>query len=112
MAGNNYSKIRAQARKGHNNRYATGGRVKPTTVINIVSPPSAGAPALGPAAAPGGIGAPSPMPPMPVPPVAGNAALGAMGAPPTLATGGRVKAGAASGVHRKQANGFKRSGKC
>ena len=102
-----YAEIRKSARKGHSNRYATGGAVRkgaksPSTVINVISqPPAASAP---PAAAPGPVsptGMPSPAA-GPVPPIAGNAALGAMGAPPALKTGGRVKmtAGAGSGPGR------------
>lgn len=109
-----YADIRKAARKGLTAKYATGGAVKgkqPSTVINVISQPPAAAPAVGPGPVPP-MGAPSPMPAAPVPPIAGNAALGAMGAPPALKTGGRVKAGAGSGVHRKQASGFKRGGKC
>ena len=98
-----YGEIRAAAKKGHNNRYATGGAVKrknATTVVNVIT---GAAPATAAPAGPmGGAPASPPMPPPAVPPVAGNAALGAMGAPPMLATGGRVKAGAATGVHRTQ----------
>ncbi len=102
-----FADIRKTARKQHSNCYATGGKVtgrKPSVVVNVIGGQGA---APGPGPTPPPMPAPAPMAPPPapgpgmVPPVAGNAALGAMGAPPMLATGGKVKAGAASGVHRQ-----------
>jgi hypothetical protein len=90
-------------------KYARGGRVNAMvdskrsggkTVINIITTPPGG-----PAQPPAPPAPPPPPPPGPVPPQAGAAALQAMGAggPPPMGQfkrGGRVKAGAASGVGR------------
>jgi hypothetical protein len=104
-----YSDIRKSCSKG---KYARGGRVPALvegkrgagkTVINIITAPPA---------APAGPAMPPPAPPPPAPPPAppggpgaGPAALQALGAggPPPMGQfrrGGRVKAGAATGVHR------------
>ena len=102
-----YAGIRSQSRKTQGcPKFANGGRVaggsKGATTINIVVPPASGGQGPAPSAAPMGPGMGTP--PMPVPPVAANAAMGAMGAPPAppFRNGGKVKAGAMSGVHRKQ----------
>lgn len=98
-----YAKLRQQARSGNCKRYAQGGRVRGgKTVVNVVVPPSSGGaptPAGGPIAAPP---AAPPLPPKPVPPVAANTALGAMGGAPVMRNGGKVMAGAGSGVGRMQ----------
>jgi hypothetical protein len=94
-----------------NSKYARGGRVgkdkRGRTVINIVVPPSAGGmPAAGPVPAPAAP-APSGAAGAPMPPPAAAMALNQMqgkpGAPGMFANGGRVKAGAESGVGRLEA---------
>jgi len=109
MAKNcSYAGIRKQAARG---KYASGGRVAASrtagkTVINIITaPPAAGgmpaaggpAPAPAPVTSPSGGGGP-------VPPAAAQMALSQMAGKPggMFARGGRVKAGAESGVGRLQ----------
>lgn len=94
-----YSEIKQKAAGGKYARkgYASGGRVgenagKGKTVVNVIVPPSAGAP---PAAGAAGPVAPMPSgaPPQPVPPAAAAMAMQKMsGKPPgAFAAGGRVK---------------------
>lgn len=103
-----YSKLRNTARAGKYGckAYAAGGRVDAVkrgakTIINInTAPASGGVPMPAPMAAP-----PSPAGP-PVPPAAAGMALSALqgkpGAPGAFKRGGRVMAGAESGVGRLQ----------
>ncbi len=110
----NYAAIKSKAAKAGKARmkcYANGGGVgtaqRPVkgTTVNIMVPPSSGAP-IASGAAPAGPPPSSPSGGPPVPPAAAKAALGAMQGTPMLANGGRVKvvkkAGAASGKGRLQ----------
>ena len=97
-----YSELRSKSNKGKYGsraRYADGGSVSSErkggkTVINIVTPQAAPAPAMAPAAAPMG-NSPSPAGAQPVPPAAMGMALDKMqgkpGAPGAFANGGKGK---------------------